>query len=212
MIEYERFIYNTYLRISRQSFNKPYKLRVDFSKIEGTEVEAAIRYLSNLFIKHKHIKVDLFFAAPYKIYPISSQYYLDYYISQKAIKAYSIYINKLKYENPDEDNQLKFVIESYKFIKDFCTKEQIDIINYCDYTTGVVNDYIVHLKDFNVSVYALFPFVNFEKNLWTSDKNILKFILSDEYVDRFYCFRNKYLESKKCKTLAELAYKKQTNT
>ena len=211
MTEFERFIYNTYLRISRQVFNKPYKLRVDFSKVEGTEIEIATRYLSNLFTKHKHIRIDLFFTAPYKIYPLSSQYYFDYYVSQKAIKAYSIYINMLKYENPDDNDQLKFVIESYNFIKEFCIKQQIDISSYCDYNSGVVNDYIIHLKDFNVSVYSLFPFANFEKNLWTFDKNTLKFVLSDDYVDRFYCFRNKYLESKKCKTLSELAYRKQTH-
>ena len=211
MTDFEKYIYNTYLRVGRRALNKPFKYRKDFTELEGTEIDTQLKQLSALFAKYKHLKVDLFFEAPYKLYSTTATYYLDYYVSQKAIKAYSLYIAKLKQEDPDTESQLKFIIESFKFIKSFCADKNIPITSYCDYTSGVVFDFIPHLKEFNVSVYSLFSFKNFETNLWTIDTDTLKFILGEGYVDSFYVFRNKYLESAKCKTLSELAYKKITS-
>jgi len=208
--EFEKYIYNTHLRVGRSALNKPFRLRKDFDDLEGTEVEVHLSKLAVFFSKWKHIKVDLFFEAPYRIYPGTTAYYLDYYNSQKAIKAYSLYIANLKREDPDTERQLKFVVEAFKFIKTFCSDKKIKIEDYCNYSSGVVYDFIPHLKEFNVSAYALFAFKDFEKNMLIIEPDTLKFILGDEYVSNFYVFRNKYLESKKCKTLSELAYKKIT--
>ena len=211
MTEFEKLIYNTYLRVSRQALNKPFKYRQNFDEMEGTEIEGVLKRLSSLFTSHKHIQIDRFFIAPYLLYSSSTPYYLDYYISQKAIKTYSLYIAKLKTEDPDTSSQLKYIVESFIFIKKFCADKGILPKDYCNCCTGVVNDFIPHLKEFNVSAYALFPFNDFDKNLLTSDIDTLKFILGEGYVDSFYVLRNKYLSSKKAKTLSELAYKKITN-
>jgi len=208
--EFEKYIYNTYLRIGRSALNKPFKYRKDFSELEGTETDTQLKRLAAFFSKWKHIKIDLFFVAPYKLYTSTTTFYLDYYTSQKAIKAYSLYISSLKQEDPDTESQLKFVVEAFKFIKTFCNDKKIKIEDYCNYSSGVIYDFIPHLKEFNVNAYALFVFKDFEKNMLTIDRDTLKFILGDEYVNNFYVFRNKYLESKKCKTLSELAYKKIT--
>ena len=209
MTDFEKYIYNTHLRVSRQAFNKPFKYREDFSILDES-IRHILSQLSALFTKHKHIKIDLFFEAPYKIHSTDTPYYLDYYITQKAIKAYSLCISKLKQEDPDTDSQLRFVVESDKFIKKFCQEKSIKTEEYCNYSSGVGFDFIPHLREFNVSVYSLFPFKDFEKNMWSIDIETLKFILGEGYVDNFYVFRNKYLESVKCKTLSELAYKKIT--
>lgn len=210
MTEFEKYIYNTFLRIGRSALNKPFKYRKDFSDLEGTETDVHLKRLAVFFSKWKHIKVDLFFAAPYKIYTGTTTYYLDYYTSQKAIKAYSLYISNLKREDPDTEEQLKFVVEAFKYIKTFCSDKKIKIEDYCSYSSGGTYDFISHLREFNVNAYALFAFKDFEKNMLTIDHDTLKFILGDDYVNNFYVFRNKYLESRKCKMLSELAYKKIT--
>ena len=126
MTDFEKHIYNTYLRVSRQTLNKPFRYRKDFTELEGTEAAIQLNKLAALFTKYKHIKIDLFFEAPYKLYT-GSTFYLDYYITQKAIKVYSLVISKLKMEDPDTDSQLRFVVESDKFIKTFCQEKGIKV-------------------------------------------------------------------------------------
>ena len=211
MTTFEQNIYNIYLRTLRTHQNKPFKYRKDFKELEGTETEAQLIKLSRLFGQHKHIKIDLFFESPYQVYEDSTSYYLDYYTTQKAIKAYSLNVKKLKYEDPDSEQQLKFIIESFNFIKRFCAEVGVSVDDYCNVSTGVTFNFLEHLKHFQVSPYALFNYSDFEKNLLRTDKDVLYFVLSEEYVENFYVFRNKYLQSKKCKTLSELAFIKTKN-
>ena len=212
MTVFEQKIYNTHLRTLRISQNKPFKYRKEFKSLEGTDTELQVRRLAHLFGTHKHIKIDLFFEAPYKVYNDTSPCYLDYYLSHKAIKAYSLYIKKLKYEDPDSEPQLRFIIDSFNFIKSFCIENNIAISEYCDFSKGVTYSFLGHLKHFQVSPYALFNYKNFEINLLRTDKDILYFVLSEEYVENFYVFRNRYLQSKKCKKLSELAFEKINNS
>ena len=211
MTVFEQKIYNIHLKTLRTSQGKPFKYRKKFADLEGTDTEIQIRRLASLFNKHKHIKIDLFFEAPYKVYGDASPCYLDYYLTQKAIKAYSLYIKKLKYEDPDSESQLRFIIDSFNFIKAFCVTNDITVSEYCNFSKGVTYSFLEHLKHFQVSPYALFNYKDFETNLLKTNKDILYFVLSEEYVENFYVFRNRYLQSKKCKKLSELAFKKTNN-
>jgi len=206
--DFEQNIYNSHLKILRTSQNKPFKYRKNFSELEGTEIEVQLRRLATFFAAHKHVKINMFFEAPYKVYSDSHPYYLDYYLTQKAIKAYSLYIKKLKFEDPDSEIQLRFIIDSFNFIKTFCVENNISLLEYCNFSKGITYVFLEHLKLFQVSPYALFNYKNFETNLLRTDKDILYFVLSEEYVNNFYVFRNRYLESKKCKKLSELAFDK----
>lgn len=210
MTVFEQKIYNTYLRVLRTHQDKPFKYRKKFDDLDTTIKEQVTR-LAYFFNKYKHIRIDLFFQAPYNIYNDTSPLYLDYYLTHKATKAYSLYITKLKYSDPDSEPQLRFIIDSFNFIKKFCTENNISIHYYCNFSGGITYAFLEHLKHFQVSPYALFNYEDFEKNLLKTDKDILYFILSEDYVENFYVFRNRYLQSKKCKKLSELAFKKIKN-
>lgn len=91
----EKTIYNEYLKESRKSKNKPYKIRKNFSKInESTKL--SLKRLSNLFTKHKEIDISDFFKAPYSVYSESETFLLKFYTTQKAITVYKIFIESKK--------------------------------------------------------------------------------------------------------------------
>ncbi|NBP15667.1 hypothetical protein EBU95_14945, partial [bacterium] len=65
--DFEKHIYNTHLKVTRQANKQPYKLRKDFSNISDKEL-FTIKKLSNFFNQHKQISPSLFFLASYQIY------------------------------------------------------------------------------------------------------------------------------------------------
>ena len=67
--ELEKTIYNKHLAVSRSIKNKPFKIKKDFSDIVGTDKHKFLKRLSTLFKKHSDINFDVFFQAPYRLYP-----------------------------------------------------------------------------------------------------------------------------------------------
>lgn len=93
--DFEKAIYNVYLKESRSAKNQPYKLRKDFSKVNST-ITLCLKKLSDFFIKHKEIKPNDFFKAPYSVYPEGDTFDLKFFTTQKAISVYKIFINSNK--------------------------------------------------------------------------------------------------------------------
>lgn len=89
--DFEKRIYNEYLKELRKSKNQPYKLRKNFDKVDE-KTKLYLKKLSLFFINNKEVRPDDFFKAPYSVYPEGEHFGLDFYISQKAIKAYKIFI------------------------------------------------------------------------------------------------------------------------
>ena len=58
MTNYEKNIYNTYLRISRSQQNSPYKLRKNFNNFEDTENYVYVKRLAGFFRSYKHVDLD----------------------------------------------------------------------------------------------------------------------------------------------------------
>ena len=71
----ERYIYNTYLRVSRTKQNKPYKYRKDFKDFTNHDQYFFVKKLSLFFNKFSHISIDRFFTAPYELYPDDNTVY-----------------------------------------------------------------------------------------------------------------------------------------
>ena len=92
--EEEKNVYNTYLRISRTKQGEPYKVRKNFYKFEDTDKHTYTRRIARLFNKHRNIKWNDFFNAPYDLYPDDDQFDLKFYTTPKAVKAYSLYVAK----------------------------------------------------------------------------------------------------------------------
>jgi len=207
LTDFEQYIYNTHLRISRGRKGLPYKYRKDFSYLPDTHVNS-LKKISIFLAKFPHIKLENFLKAPYVIYPDQEHFELDYYTTLKATKAYTLFEKRLETMDPDTDEQLKNIIESLKYILQFCKEQSIEIDNYIEHMTGSSLSYILHLKEHRVNVYSLFGFSPFERSIRAQDPELLKFILGDDFLSNLPSFRLKYFVSKKAKTLIELGIKK----
>jgi hypothetical protein len=178
----EKRIYNKYLAISRSSVNKPFKLRKDFTKFEEDKNYIHVHKLSYFFKKYPHVDQDDFFKAPYDIYTDTDTVFdLKFYTSQRALKVYTMYIQKRRVQHPDTDDQLFSIKKSLEYILTFCTKNKISVSEYTDHATGDIPTYIKHIKHGNVNVYTMFGFANFESTLKSVPVDILKFTLGDIY-------------------------------
>ena len=205
--DFEQHIYNTHLRISRQKKNLPFKYRKDFEYIDAVYVNS-LKRISIFLAKFPHIRLEDFIRAPYEVYTDENYFELEYYTTLKATKAYTLYMKKRDLLDPDSNEQLKNIIESLKFISAFCKEQHIDIANYIEHRTGNSLSYVLHLKEHKINVYSLFGFTNFERSIRAQDPDLLRFILSEDFLNTLSNFRLKFFASKKAKRLVELGIKK----
>ena len=114
MTEKEKVIYNNFLEVSKKINNKPVRYRKNFDNFPD-ENYILITKLSRFFSKFNHLKVKDFFEAPYFVYD-ENYFDLKFYLSQKAIKSYTLYNDKFLLNNPDDGKTLSQMQESIKFI------------------------------------------------------------------------------------------------
>ena len=79
LTELEKHLYNKHLITSRSVKNKPFKVKKDFGDIVDTDKHKFLKRISILFKKHPEINPDIFFQAPYKLYPDVEYFGLDYF-------------------------------------------------------------------------------------------------------------------------------------
>ena len=196
-------IYNTYLKTSRKKQNKPYKLRSNWEGFEETEIYAPLLKLKNFFDRNYIVNIEDFFSAPYEVYEEKTHYELNFYNSLNAVKVYNIYVNKKNSLDPDNDLQVESILRGLKFIKNYCINNKITLDRYLQYKedAAIINAFIVHLKEKNISIYNLFPFRDFEDIFSKIDFKTMKFILND-IPSKVSYFRSKYYSSKKGKQIA----------
>jgi hypothetical protein len=205
--DFEQHIYNTYLRVSRQKRNQPFKYRKDFDSLDAVQANN-LKKISIFLSKFQHIRLEDFIKAPYEIYSDEQYFDLSYYTTLKATKAYTLFMKKKELLDPDNEEQLKCIIEALKFISSFCREQHINIANYIEHQTGTSPSYILHLKEHRVNVYSLFGFSSFERSIRSQDPELIKFILSEDFLNTLSTFRLKFFTSKKAKTLVELGIQK----
>jgi uncharacterized Fe-S cluster-containing radical SAM superfamily enzyme len=113
--------------------------------------------------------------------------------------------------DPDNEEQLKNIIESLKYINTFCKEHNIVISNYIQHQIGNNPSYVLHLKEHRVNVYSLFGFQTFERSIRALDPELLKFILGEDFLNNLSKFRLKFFASKKAKVIVELGIQKLKN-
>jgi hypothetical protein len=197
MTEKEKIIYNSYLEVSKKVNNKPVKYRKNFENFPD-ENYIIVNKLGNFFNKFNHLKVKDFFEAPYFVYG-ENYFDLKFYLSQKAIKAYTLYNDKFLLNNPDDSNTVKKMQESVKFIYDYCKENKIDIKDYLLVKEGDYNVFLKHIKNRDIIIFILFAFSNFEKVLSSID-NEIKNMYSSNF-SRLNYIRTKYYSSSKAKKI-----------
>jgi hypothetical protein len=197
MTEKEKIIYNNFLEVSKKINNKPVKYRKNFDNFPD-ENYILVNKLNAFFNKFQHLKIKDFFEAPYFVY--NENYFdLKFYLSQKAIKAYTLYNDKFLLNNPDDSNTIKKMQESVKFIYDYCNENKIDIKDYLLVKEGDYNVFLKHIKNRDIIIFILFAFSNFEKVLSSIDSEIKNMYSSN--FSRLNYIRTKYYSSSKAKKI-----------
>ena len=209
--EFDKFVYNTFLRITRSRNKLPFKLRKNFEKLDD-KVYVQIKKLSSFLKRFPHIKIDDFFNAPYELYPDENYFPIEYFTSLKATKAYTLLQKKKINLDPDSEEQLKNIKESLVFINNFCRERNINVFNYITHQTNNEYSFLLHLKEHKVNIYTLLGFVNFEKQLKTRDPEITKFIIGEDIYNNIQNFRTRLFNSQKAVKLVELGLKKISNS
>jgi len=209
--EFDKRIYNTFLKTSRANNKLPFKYRKNFDKIDD-KVFICVKKLSSFFKRYPHIKLEEFFNAPYSLYPDEKYFPLDFYITLKATKAYTLLQKKLVTLDPDSPEQLNNIKQSLLFIRKFCSDRKLPVHDYINHKIGNEYSFLIHLKEHNVNVYTLLGFSSFEKNLKSRDSEVAKFIIGEDIYNNIQNFRTKLYNSQKALKLVELGIKKILNS
>lgn len=202
----EKFIYNKFLATTRSIQNKPFKLRKQFENIDDL-TSVCLKKLSLFFNRFKHVDIDKFFRAPWEMYIDKGNFDLKFYTTQRALKVYTLYIQRQAMRKPDTEEQLYDIKQSLKYIYRFCNNTNITIDDYMSHKTGDVYTFMLHLKEHKVNIYTLFGFSNFESKMKQLDTDYLKFMLGDLAVNLSE-FRTNYITSNHAKNFIKLGLNK----
>ena len=197
LTDFEKHIYNTYLKISRVQNDKPYKLRINFDNF-NTEDANNLNKISRLLTKFKNINLVEFIQAPYTIYN-DKEFNLKFYASQKALKSYTLFQDKLKLTNPD--SILHKLKDSLIYIRDFCNEQNINIDEYINHKTNNISSYLLHLKEHKITIHNLFELKNFQQSMKQQDKQVLAFMFGERFEHDNNTSYVMYLKSTQAKQL-----------
>jgi|LakMenEpi03Aug12_release.lakeMendotaPanAssembly.Ray.scaffolds.fasta_scaffold340521_1 hypothetical protein len=178
----EKHLYNKHLAVSRSEKSKPFKVKKDFSNIVETDKQKFLKRISTLFKKHPEIDPDLFFRAPYKLYPDVEYFGLDYFSTMRAIKSYTMYKKQMFLQDPD--SQVESVKDSLKFIANFCIENNIQFYQYPYHRTSDLFTWMQHYKQNKINIYSVMEFTNVFSSAQSLAEDVRK-IFVGEFVERF---------------------------
>jgi len=203
MSDFQKRIYNSHLAISRKMRDKPFRIRKDFSDMDQTKLDR-LASLERFFNSYNNIKIDDYFSAPYVIFEDDDYFDLDFYLTSKAKKAYSQYMKKIEMDDPDSESSLNRMVDSLKFVKNFCREKNLTLKEYPLYIEGALPTMIDHLKNHHINMYALHALGVSKIEV---ENRILDFIFSDFWIT-FQKTKNKFYLSKKMKEFSKQAIDK----
>ena len=189
--------------MSRSERNKPFKLKRDFGDIVKTDKHKFLKRISILFTKHPEINPDVFFRAPYKLYPDVAYFGLDYFSTMRAVRAYTTYKKQLFLQDPD--SQLDEVKESLKFIANFCVKNKIYFHQYPFHKTAEAFTWMQHYKENKINIYSIMEYPNIFSSVKSLAEDVQKFFVG-EFVEQFKNLYIMYNNSNTLKDYIKKAY------
>ena len=202
LTELEKLCFNKHLAVSRAEKNKPFKLRKDFADIANTDKHKFLKRIATLVTKHPEINLDLFFKAPYKLYPDVEYFGLDYFSTMRAIKAYTTYKKQVFLQDPD--SQVEQVRDSLKFIAHFCIENNIHFHQYPYHRNTDLFTWMQHYKQNKINVYSVMEFPNIFSSVKNLAEDIQKIFVS-EFVEQFQTLYTSYNKSQNLKPYVQKA-------
>lgn len=193
---YEQNIYNTFLKTTRQQ--KGFTPRKNFKNIDD-EQYVLIKKVSKT-LKNKKINPDLFFNAPYQLH--AEKYVpLKFYSTFNAISTYRKYIEEIELTDPDNPFNITQLRNSMKYIYQQCSDNNIKSCkDYLLLQKGIYPNYILDLKEGNVSFYSLIA-LDLCENKINLEKKIVEFACKRFY-NTLSSLRTRFTFSKKIKPLS----------
>lgn len=196
----EQRIYNEHLKSSRSAANKPYKLRRDFSDIDST-TEVYLKRISKILLKFTNISIVDYFHAPYAVYGTDEFFDLKFFTSPRALKAYSIYMQRESSADPDSDTILQRVVNSLHAVKEYCMQHKVTPAEYVSHTTGDLPVFVVHLKERKLSTYIMLELAGALALLKQQSSDVMRFMFGERFYENLNLYKSRLMSSKKCKSL-----------
>lgn len=205
----EQRIYNEYLRASRVAAGKPYKLRKNFDDLDASS-ELFAKRITRLLNKFQHIMPADFFAAPHNVYGSDEYFDLKFFTTQRALKAYAVYMQQEINADPDATHILQRVVDSLKRLKPFFADHQLNMDSYAQHTTNSLPTFVVHLKERKLSPYVMQEVPRADAVIRAQDAEVMRFMFGNDFFANLNVYRTRYLASTKCKQLVREGIKKIT--
>lgn len=167
LTENQKRIYNLYLRAFRINNNQPFKAKKNFSDIEkDSEKMMQLQKLEKVFLKYPSFFNNFYFDAPYKIYNDEKKYYpLKFYCSSKGTSTCIAFLKLLQQSDPEQ--QFEYFKDSYRFIAQFCEKNNLRLDQYTKHCSVSQNDCLIHLKEHKISWFVVFSVPGFYDLLYS---------------------------------------------
>jgi hypothetical protein len=195
LTDLEKLLYNKHLAVSRSQKNKPFKLKQNFADIVDTNKHKFLKRISTLFKKHPELNPDIFFRAPYILYPDVEFFGLDYFSTMRAVRCYTMYKKQIFLQDPD--SQIDQVKESLQFIAKFCIQNKLYVHQYPYHRSSDLFTWMQHYKQNKINVYSVMEFSNIFSSVKSLAEDVQK-IFVGEFVDQF---QNLYMSYNKSTTL-----------
>jgi hypothetical protein len=208
MSELEKLIYNKHLAVTRSLKNKPFRFKKDFSDIVDTDKHKYLKRLAIFLRKHPDVELNVFFEAPYKLYPDVAYFGLDYFSSMRAIRAYTLYRKMLFLKDPD--SQIESVKESLKFIANFCIEEKILLHQYPHHKISDHFTWMTHYKENKINILSMMEFKDVYSSVQTLAEDIQRFFVQN-FIEQFKSLYVSYNNSSKLKPFLKKAVQQLNN-
>lgn len=175
----EKHIYNSFLAASRIAKNKPFKLRKNFDKIKDADY-VSIKKLGEFFDKNRSVGFAEFFKAPYKVYTSEEYFDLQFYLTRRALKCYTLYMYEREKQAPDDDEVVSACKQCFIFLFNFCRDRGLTLSEYKYLMEGVIPMPLFHLKEHKINFYVVHA-LECDSAIKQIEPSLINFIIPDYY-------------------------------
>lgn len=208
--DFEKRIYNEYLKSSRTAAGQPYRLRKNFDDVDPS-TELYVKRVARVLNKFTNMSMQDFFRAPYAVYGSDERFDLKFFTSPRALKTYTLYIQQEVDADPDSHVVMQRVINSLHFLKEFCTTHQITPEAYSSHVTNNMPTFLMHLKERKISTYIMLELPNTNTHLKKVEADVIKFMFGEKFYANLNIYKTRYFASTSCKLLVREGLKKIQN-
>tara|TARA_R100000951_G_scaffold8193_1_gene7437 strand:+ start:9916 stop:10584 length:669 start_codon:yes stop_codon:yes gene_type:complete len=196
MTAQEQQIYNTYLRVSRQVKNKPFKLRKQFDDLPSDKVVACAT-IDGILRRINATSAEDFIRASYLQFP-DDHLDLKHFTTMKAIRSYSLWLKSRKTKEFDIEDITGDILMSAKFIYGVCKENSLELSDYLEFVpVGSNSDiplFLNNLKQGDISWYILFAIGDPTKYIKRVPNELLEFMFGREFHKTHGLMRTRYLK------------------